>query len=364
MPCSNKISAECVEMLKAAGVAEVCPVCRSKQPPSPQKTFDEGAGIFFPMRRRVGNGTSSGVVNRDSGVEDGPLPWSPSGRRDQSRLDEAVQLWRAAAEQGLLLAMLHLGNIYYDGQGVKKDQAKAREWWERHAAAEVVAAGAEAGAEAAEAAEAEEASAGALALQAEAQRKLGVMYENGQGGAEKSAEAAKRWFEKAAARGDVHAQYHLGCARYHAEKAPLRDHAAARQWFEKAAAAGHAMAQFNLGVMQFQGDGGFAKSPEKAREWYEKAAEGGSAFAQYNLGIMYYEATAGVAQSFKRAFELWEAAAEQGDGRAQYHLGVMYHEGKYVRMNFDRAKYWFDLALEGSPDPSLGLAKVHAKQSE
>ena len=57
-------------------------------------------------------------------------------------------------------------------------------------------------------------------------------------------------------------------------------------------------------------------------------------------------------------------AAEQGDGRAQYHLGVMYHEGEYVRMNFDRAKYWFDLALEGSPDPSLGLAKVHAKQSE
>lgn len=36
---------------------------------------------------------------------------------------------RKMAEAGNVKAQFHLGNCYYEGKGVTKDLAKAKEWW-------------------------------------------------------------------------------------------------------------------------------------------------------------------------------------------------------------------------------------------
>ena len=88
----------------------------------------------------------------------------------QKNYTQTVQLLRPWAERGDAQAQGGLGAMYYDGQGVTQDYAKAREWFEKAAAQ------GEAG----------------------AQYNLGVMYGNGQGVAQNSAKA-REWLEKAAA---------------------------------------------------------------------------------------------------------------------------------------------------------------------
>ena len=46
---------------------------------------------------------------------------------------EVVRLWRGAAEQGHLYAQYCLANMYYKGQGVELDYAKAMELWQKAA---------------------------------------------------------------------------------------------------------------------------------------------------------------------------------------------------------------------------------------
>ena len=59
---------------------------------------------------------------------------------------------------------------------------------------------------------------------------------------------------------------------------------AARMWYEKAALGGNAQAQFNLGEC-FEYGKGTPKNREKAKLWYEKAARGGNAFAKDKLEL-------------------------------------------------------------------------------
>ena len=87
----------------------------------------------------------------------------------------------------------------------------------------------------------------------DAQVRLGVMYDYGEGVSEDDAEAV-RWYRKAAEQGDAGAQHNLGVmyARWR-----WRDPGLCRgraQWFRKSAEQGHAAAQFLLGthVRQWQ----------------------------------------------------------------------------------------------------------------
>jgi uncharacterized protein len=127
---------------------------------------------------------------------------------------EAIGAYRKAADKGNTSAMVELGVMYGTGAGVAKDQAKARELFERAAKAgnprgvtnlAVIDGGtttnpAEARAMLAKAAEANS---------AEAQFQLGVMYAQGTGGP-KDEVAARALFEKAAAQNHPGALEWLG----------------------------------------------------------------------------------------------------------------------------------------------------------
>ena len=88
---------------------------------------------------------------------------------------------------------------------------------------------------------------------AQAQHNLGVMYVNGEGVPQNSAEAA-RWSRMAAEQGLAQAQFNLGLMYAKGDGVP-KDHAEAVRWYRMAAEQGDAKAQYNLGVMYVNGEG-------------------------------------------------------------------------------------------------------------
>ncbi len=88
---------------------------------------------------------------------------------------------------------------------------------------------------------------------ANAQYKLGVMYGDGLGVKQNSAEAV-RWYRKAADQGQVDAQLNLAAA-YTLGLGVKGNSAEAIRWYGKAADQGHADAQFNLCLMYARGHG-------------------------------------------------------------------------------------------------------------
>ena len=124
---------------------------------------------------------------------------------------------------------------------------------------------------------------------ADAQYKLGVMYNRGDGIQEDKTEAEK-WLRKSAEQGNVGAQNSLG--EFYRLGGSVNESA---KWFRKAAEQGNTEAQcsmgyFYAGYMDF--DAGLtkevvARDPVEAVKWWRKAAEQGNAIAQQSLGVCY-----------------------------------------------------------------------------
>jgi len=110
-----------------------------------------------------------------------------------------------------------------------------------------------------------------------AQLNLGAAHDHGLSGASPDAQAAVRWYRRAAQQGLAEAQFNLAhcLATGHGV---LQDYAEARLWMRRAAEQGMPDAQFLLGVMLAEGLGGGA-DPGQARDWLQRAAAGGNADA-------------------------------------------------------------------------------------
>jgi TPR repeat protein len=117
-----------------------------------------------------------------------------------------------------------------------------------------------------------------------------------------------------AEQGDADAQNKLG-SLYDAGRGVAKDNAEAVRWYRKAADQGGASAQYNLGVMYDEGEGVMEDDAEAVR-WYRKAADQGRARAQYNLGVMYDEGE-GVTEDDAEAVRWYRKAAAQGDADAR-----------------------------------------------
>ena len=111
------------------------------------------------------------------------------------------------------------------------------------------------------------------------------------------------------------------------------------RWYRKSAEQGNAKAQNNLGSMYDQGIGVKKNYPEAVR-WYRKSAEQGNAKAQNNLGSMYDQGT-GVKQDYTAALNWYLKAAMQGNITSQYNLGLKYQHGDGIGRNYKLAYYWF-----------------------
>ncbi len=130
-----------------------------------------------------------------------------------------------------------------------------------------------------------------------------------------------------AEQGSAEAQYRMGLIYEHGAGIPA-DKAQAVAWLRKAAAQRHASAECELGILYATGDG-VAQDDAQAVDWFRRAANQGNVTAQYNLGLLIAKG-AGIASDLPQAIEWFRKAAEQNFAVAQYKLGVAYENGEGV----------------------------------
>jgi TPR repeat protein len=162
------------------------------------------------------------------------------GDLDSNTQKKVFALFQTGAQHGDATSMRNLGLLYNSGMGVPQDYAKAREWWEKAAAKDNVA---------------------AIGY-------LGILYRYGRGVPQDYAKA-REWYEKAAALGYSPAMTELGVYYENGLGVP-QDYAKAREWYEKAAAKENGEAMFRLGALYHNGHG-VTPDYAKEHEWFEKA---------------------------------------------------------------------------------------------
>jgi len=112
---------------------------------------------------------------------------------------------------------------------------------------------------------------------AEAQRNIGIMFQQGLGAPQSDVEAA-HWYRRAAENGHARAQQNLG-VMYEEGAGVLQDYSEAVKWYRKSAEQGNVNAKINLGVLYEQGVPGFPRDVLQAHMWYNLAAAQGHADA-------------------------------------------------------------------------------------
>ena len=147
--------------------------------------------------------------------------------------------FRPPADQGDANAQLQRGLMYYDGQSVPKDDAKALTWFRKAA---------EQG-------------------HPDAQLLVGSMYAEGLGVPMDDAKAVT-WFWKAAEQGHAGAQSNLGFMYYQGHGVP-RDYVQAHKWFNLAASEGDKTALTNRDlIVKKMTPADISKAQRLAREWW------------------------------------------------------------------------------------------------
>lgn len=109
---------------------------------------------------------------------------------------------------------------------------------------------------------------------AEAQRNVGIMFQQGLGVPQNEAEAA-HWYRQAADKGHARAQQNLG-AMYEEGAGVIQDYVEAAKWYRFAAAGGNVNAKLNLGVVIERGVPGIPLNIVRAHMWYNLAGSQGS----------------------------------------------------------------------------------------
>ncbi len=137
----------------------------------------------------------------------------------------AKLLYEKALKLGCVEALTNLGDMYYQGHGVRKSLKKARECYEQ----------------------------AAKQNDRDASHNLGHMYYEGTG-VTKNLSLAKEWYEKAAELGNPLSIFNLGRMYFYGE-ATKKDYGAAMRYYEEAAKLGDAMAFYELGAMYANGEG-------------------------------------------------------------------------------------------------------------
>lgn len=119
---------------------------------------------------------------------------------------------------------------------------------------------------------------------AEAQYKVGVIYDYGRGhGVAEDPFEAVKWYRKAAERGHARAQRNLAAA-YDAGRGVEADAEAAARWYRAAALQNDSFAQYSLGLMYFESRG-VARDYQRAYAWLVRGLNHGLLPVQYDKAV-------------------------------------------------------------------------------
>lgn len=232
-----------------------------------------------------------------------------SKARDQIYVDRnytgAIETLRRLSQNGNVLAISEMGNIYHFGRGVEPDEEVAQSFYT-------------------------EALEGFMACYESDPRycayRIGKQYLYGQG-TEKDVQRAARYLQEAADKKHSYAMYLLG-GLYLQGNGVERDVDAALQYYMDAAELDNPYAQYKLGQIYEQGELA-DKDTEKAYSYYAAAL---SAFLNqkgkddnmlYRIGTMYLNGR-GTAVDYRSAATFLHDAAELNHQQAIYQLGKLY----------------------------------------
>lgn len=114
--------------------------------------------------------------------------------------------------------------------------------------------------------------------------------------------------------------------------------------YEQLAQAGGGAAQYRLADLYYEGFG-VEKDKEKGLYWLKEAAHSGDINAQYELADRYHHGQ-GIEEDMKTAVYWYQQAAESGDAQAQFQLGELYYkgDGTVVPIDYEKAYKWYSKA--------------------
>ena len=174
---------------------------------------------------------------------------------------------------------------------------------------------------------------------------------------------AIKWYRHAATQGLAEAQYRLGLC-YENGNGIRKNRKTAASWYQKAAEQGNENAKKNLKELELSEKGSaddwyrLGKEAEEnhndveTEKWYRKAAEAGHVESQYALAQYYYNYNRNHDNNKFRSdfltesFPWFKMAANQGHAESCYHIGYRFEHGLGVPMNEKEAAKWYQKAAE------------------
>ena len=279
--------------------------------------------------------------------------------------ERAIKLYKKATDKGDVLAPFYLGNMYYQGKGVKTNEREALIWYKK--SAERGYSGAQSqvgyfyftgeGTSVNTKAGIDWMTKAANNGNAVSQFNLGQIYGSGMSGTEKDDTKSTYWFSKAAGNGYISAYYYygknlllgIGCQK---------DANAAYNYLVKAKQNNDYDACYYLGMIYENGLGSKKVNYELALEEYRNAANKGDktksdAISSINklqnyvksntwlIGWKYYMGSDGFPTNTNKAVETWRMGANNGDSKCQYYLGLCYAKGMGLEINETEAFNWY-----------------------
>jgi TPR repeat protein len=254
----------------AAGEGRAAPA-EERTPPVPEASSSETPGLTAPLPRAANGTDASGWNSLDPEL--------------------AFALTAGQAEKGDAAAMLRLGGFYEQGFAVPRNYSKAREWYQKAAAAGLP----------------------------EGHYNVGVCHEIGMGTESNLAQATAS-FEKAAALGLPQALYKLGVWHQNGTGVP-QNTAKALEYLSLAADGGHIFAANDLGVIYTNGALGQKKNLKLALNLFLRAAEQGDPEAMKNIAVLFKNGLSGKSNPVKAL--KWYAIARSSGYAARDLAGVM-----------------------------------------
>ena len=230
--------------------------------------------------------------------------------------------------------MYRIGARYFNGEGVRKDEAEGMRWYRKAA---------EAG-------------------HAESAANLGVGYLKGVAGLPQDNAQALRWLKLGADRGATNGMMALALVYGEGIGVPV-DEAESHRWRLKAAEAG-AEEAYRLVVVDYLQGRGVAKDDAKANFWLARMAVMGDANAAAVLGGRLSDGIGGPAD-LDEAMRWYRLSAELGEQKARFNLGGMLAHSKLASGRKEARK---QIKASGLPvpdgltamltDPSMPLAEA------
>jgi TPR repeat protein len=280
--------------------------------------FAAPAGQAEPGRVELLRRAQAGDASAYGPLADSYLDADGDGRD----VNAAVRWLEQGVKAGDTDCMIALGNLYFEGDDLDQDEAKALSLY-KSAAAKGDALGA---------------------------YNAGLVYET----SADDLTQALGWYWRAAAGGDEGGMYKLALAYQLGRGVPANE-AQAVAWMRKAAAAGSVDAINDLGSYYQQGYGVPANAI-LALQLYVDAAQQGSAVAMANVAAAYHDGE-GVAVDLEKARDLYVLAASHGDLAAYYDLGQMYEDGEGVKASRAKAVQLYCMAAESDDDEVAEMAE-------